>query len=126
VDAGDNIRGVALYHGYSPRYRGIEISFVLDQRAGIRTWLTPAVIAGIMSYPFTQLDVLRVTAAVPARKATVPARRFLEQFGFKREGLARLGFGEYGDAVIYGLTAKDWSESRFNPARRPSEVPLAA
>lgn len=114
VDTANVIRGVALYHGWAPRYRGIEISFVLD---GPR-WLTPSVIAGILSYPFTQLQCVRVTAATPNRKSTKPARRFLERFGFKREGLARKGFGEYGDAVIYGLTERDWRESRYNLAGR--------
>lgn len=113
VDDTNVIRGVALYHGWSPRYRGIEISFVLDSPR----WLTPSVIAGILSYPFTQLQCVRVTAATPNRKSTKPARRFLERFGFKREGLARKGFGEFGDAVIYGLTERDWRESRYFPGR---------
>lgn len=121
LDDANVIRGVALYHGWAPRYRTIEISFVLDAPSGLRTGLTPSVIAGIMSYPFTQLNCVRVTAATPSRKATKPARRFLERFGFKREGLARKGFGEFGDAVIYGLTNRDWSESRFGPGRGLSE-----
>jgi RimJ/RimL family protein N-acetyltransferase len=116
VDEQDVIRGVALYHGWAPRYRGIEISFVLDSPR----WLTQSVIAGILSYPFSQLQCLRVTAATPSWKSARPTRRFLERFGFKREGLARKGFGPYGDAVIYGLTQRDWAESAFNRGARLS------
>lgn len=117
IDEAGHIRGVALYHGYAPRYRGIEISFVLESPR----WLTRAVIAGILSYPFDQLNCVRVTAATPGKKSAASARRFLEKFGFKREGLARLGFGDFGDAVIYGLTTRDWAASRFGPRRGLNE-----
>lgn len=112
IDNTGQMRGAALYHGYSRFYRGIEISFALESPR----FLTAPVIAGILSYPFTQLKVLRLTAATPRSAAS--ARRFLETFGFKREGLARLGFGEFGDAVIYGLTGKDWDASPFNRRAR--------
>lgn len=108
IDNTGQMRGAALYHGYSPFYRGIEISFALDSPR----FLTAPVIAGILSYPVTQLNCLRITSATP--KSSASARRFLEKFGFKREGVARCGFGEFGDAVIYGLTRKDWDESWFN------------
>lgn len=113
VDTSDTLRGAALYHGYAPLYRGIEISFALESPR----YLSRSVIHGIMSYPFDQLSCVRVTAATPGSKSAASARRFLETFGFKREGLARLGFGDFGHAVIYGLTRKDWSESRFGPGR---------
>lgn len=111
VDDSDLVRGAALFHSYAPRYRGIEMSFVLESPR----YLSKSVIAGIMAYPFDQLGVLRVSAVTPRSSAS--ARRFLETFGFKREGLARSGFGDFGDAVIYGLTPKDWSQSRFNARR---------
>lgn len=115
VDSQGVIRGVALYHGYAPHYRGIEISFALESPR----YLSKSVIAGIMAYPFQQLHCGRVTAATPRKSAS--ARRFLEDFGFRREGVARFGFGNFGDAVIYGLTEKDWRESPFNAAGRLDE-----
>lgn len=113
VDTAGALRGAALYHGYQPRYRSIEISFVLESPR----FLSRAVIASIMAYPFDQLQVGRLTAVTPARKSAASARQFLETFGFKREGLVRDGYGDFGHAVIYGLTRKDWRESRFNPRR---------
>jgi RimJ/RimL family protein N-acetyltransferase len=114
VDEDGYIRGVALYHGYAPRYASIEISFALD---GPR-WLTAPVIAGILSYPFEQLGCGRVTAVTRSKKPGAAAARFLSKFGFKREGLARRGFGEFGDALIFGLTRRDWQESPFNRRAR--------
>jgi hypothetical protein len=111
VDGSGHLRGAALFHGYTPAYRSIDISFVLESPR----WLTLPVTAGIMAYPFIQLHCGRVTAATPRKSAS--ARRFLEKFGFKREGLVRRGFGDFGDAVVYGLTERDWSESRFHPGR---------
>jgi RimJ/RimL family protein N-acetyltransferase len=125
IDDTDTIRGAAIFHGYAPQYRGIEISFALDSSRG----LSRSIIAGIMSYPFQQLNVVRVTAATPGNKTGARTRRFLEHFGFKREGLARLGFGQFGHAAIYGLTHKDWAHSPFNPASRlsrPVRPPLTA
>jgi RimJ/RimL family protein N-acetyltransferase len=113
VDAAGVLRGAALFHGYAPLYRGIEISFALESPR----YLSRAVILGILAYPFIQLNCVRVTAATPGSRSAASARRFLETFGFKREGLARLGFGDFGHAVIYGLTRKDWSASRFGPER---------
>lgn len=112
VDGSDHIRGAALFHGYMPAYRSIDITFALESPR----WLTLPVIAGIMAYPFLQLHCGRVTAATPRKSAS--ARRFLEKFGFKREGLVRKGFGDFGDAVVYGLTERDWRESPFNRRAR--------
>lgn len=115
VDNDNTLRGAAIYHGFAPFYRGIEISFALESPR----FLNASLIAGILGYSMTQLGVLRVTAATPRKAAS--ARRFLEKFGFKREGLARAGFGDFGDAVIYGLTRQDWKASPFNRAERLNE-----
>lgn len=109
-EAGEVVGG-AVFHGYQPHYRAVEISFALsDPRC-----LNASLIAGIMAYPFDQLHVERVTAVTPRKAAS--ARRFLEKFNFKREGNARRGFGT-DDAIIYGLLRSDWRASRFNRAER--------
>ncbi len=40
------------------------------------------------------------------------ARRFLDAFGFRREGLVRKGFGD-DDAMISGLLKREWEASRW-------------
>lgn len=105
------LRGAVLFHGWAPRYRTIEVSFALESPR----WLTRRLIAGILAYPFEQLAILRLGAATPAGRAALPAHRFLQAFGFRREGLARAGFGPFGHAVIWSLTARDWARCRFNP-----------
>ena len=111
ADEAGALRGAALFHGWAPRFRTIEVSFALESPL----WLTRRLIAGILSYPFDQLAVLRLGAATPAGRAAASAHRFLQAFGFRREGLARMGFGPFGHAVVWGLTARDWARSRFNP-----------
>lgn len=113
VDREGVLQGVALYHNYAPHYRSIEITFGLESPR----YLSKSVIAGVFAYPFNQLQLQRCSAVTPRSSAS--ARRFLEKFGFRREGLIRLGFGDFGDAVVYGLTRKDWRESPFNPERAP-------
>jgi hypothetical protein len=116
ADGAGALRGAALFHGWAPRHRTIEISFALESPR----WLTRRLIAGILAYPFDQLACLRLGAATPAGRRAAPTHRFLEAFGFKREGLARLGFGPHGHAAIWGLTARDWMRSPFHPGASPS------
>lgn len=111
VDDTSQIRGGALFHTFIPQYRTIEITFALESPR----WLTRQIILGIMAYPFDQLHCGRVTAATP--KTSASARRFLETFGFRREGSHPKAFGDFGDAISYGLTERDWRSSRFGPGR---------
>jgi RimJ/RimL family protein N-acetyltransferase len=111
VDDAGVIRGGALFHTYQPSYRTIEITFALESAR----WLTRQIILGIMAYPFDQLHCGRVTAATP--KTSASARRFLETFGFRREGSHPKAFGDFGDAISYGLLEEHWRSSRFGPGR---------
>lgn len=104
LDNKNALVGGVVFHNYMREYRSIELSAAsLTPR-----WLTKPLIRGIMSYPFDQLKVQRVSALTP-RKAN-SARWFLEYFGFKREGLARKGYGT-DHALIYGLLDSDWRSS---------------
>ena len=106
VDSNEQPIGGVVYNNYQPQYGSIDISCAsITPR-----WLTKRMIRGIFAYPFDQLKVGRVTAVTP-RKATSP-RRFLEQFGFKLEGLVRRGFGT-DDAVVYGLLVEEWQKTRW-------------
>ena len=122
------IVGGVVYNNYRERYADIELSFASDATAVIydrlkagkqrnvsaTRWLTRSIICGLLSYPFDQLHCQRVTGVTP-RKAT-SARRFLDQFGFKREGCVRRGFGD-DDAIISGLLRDEWLTSKWvNPA----------
>lgn len=92
--------GGVVFSNWQPSCRSIEASFASDTPR----WLTRGLIAQIMAYPFDQLGCQRVTAITP-RKAKA-ARRFLDAFGFKREGLVRKGFGD-DDAVVSGLLRRE-------------------
>ncbi len=104
-EAGEPLGGV-VFSGYQPAYRSIEISCA----ATTPRWLTRPLVAAIMAYPFDQLGCQRVTAVTPRRNT--PSRRFLEAFGFKREGLVRKGFGD-DDAVVCGMLEREWRASRW-------------
>lgn len=108
--AGELIGGV-VFHGYRPSCRTIQLSFA----SASPRWLTKSLIVGIMAYPFDQLQCERVTAYTPKRARD--ARRFIENFGFKREGLMRKEFGD-DDAVISGLLKREWQQSRWVRPRK--------
>ena len=109
-EAGKPLGGV-VFTNHLPAYRSIEVSFASDTPR----WLTRRMISGILAYPFTQLGCQRITAITP--KKAKAARAFLDDFGFKREGVVRRGFGD-DDAVISGLLWREWARNRFNVNRR--------
>lgn len=106
LNAKDELVGGVVYHNYQPTFRSIELSFASTDRR----WLTRRILGDLLRYPFDDLNCQRVTGFTP-RKAT-SARRFLDRFGFKREGLVRRGFGD-DDAVISGLLRKEWQRSKW-------------
>jgi RimJ/RimL family protein N-acetyltransferase len=110
VDAAGRPLGGVVFSSFLPACRSIEVSIAADRAR----WLTAPLIRGIMSYPFVQLGCQRVTAITPRRAA--PTRRFLDRFGFKREGVLRKGFGT-DDAIIHGLLEREWRASRWNRGR---------
>jgi RimJ/RimL family protein N-acetyltransferase len=105
-DTGAPLGGV-VFTDWQPSYRAIQISFA----SASPRWLTPRLVTAILDYPFAQLACQRITSVTPAQAAD--ARRFLDRFGFAREGLIRRGFGT-DDAIISGLLAEDWAGHRFN------------
>jgi RimJ/RimL family protein N-acetyltransferase len=103
--------GGVVFTDWQPTYRSIQISFA----SASPKFLTPRLVTDILEYPFGQLACGRVTSITPSKTAS--ALRFLEKFGFSREGLIRRGFGT-DDAIISGLLAEDWAEHRFNMRSR--------
>ena len=110
--AGVPIAGV-VFHDYQPQYGNAMISVAADTPR----WLTKPLITGIMRVPFVQYGLNRLTAITPPGATSVS--RFLTKFGFRREGVVRLGLGNQ-DAVIWGLLATDWKWSKFNLDRAVS------
>jgi RimJ/RimL family protein N-acetyltransferase len=101
ADAAGQLVGGVVYHNYSPITRNIELSFA----STTPKWLTRSLIRALLSYPFDQLGCNRITGVTPRRATS--ARRFLDKFGFKREGVVRRGFGN-DHAIISGLLRKEW------------------
>ena len=99
--------GGVVFHNWIPEYEAIEISFAtVTSRC-----LTRNLIRGLLSYPFDQLKCYRLTAVTPKKAAS--ARRFLDTFGFKREGSHRRALGRHGDALSYRLLKPEWEASRW-------------
>lgn len=112
MGSNERLIGGVVFNNWIPKTRNIEVSFASESPK----WLTRNIICALLSYPYDQLKVQRLTAITPKRSAS--ARRFLDSFGFKREGVVRRGFGD-DDAIISGLLEKEWRASRwFSPPRR--------
>ena len=110
-DLGTEILAGAVYHGFHPEYRSIEMSFAASNPA----WCQRGIVTALMSYPFGQLRCRRVTAVVAEKNRR--ALRLNQALGFRREGCVRRGFGNQ-NAIIMGMLAKEWNESKFNTLKK--------
>jgi RimJ/RimL family protein N-acetyltransferase len=89
---------VALFFDY--RWPDIKVTFV----STTPRWFTRAHAREILQYPFIQLKCKRLTAVTEATNQRT--RAFLCRFGFRQEGVHPDVFPS-GDAISYGLLAKD-------------------
>lgn len=116
---GDLVAGV-VYHGYDQDCPSVEMSFAADTA----NWLTRPIICELLRYPFDGLGCRRITGVTPRRATS--ARRFLDKFGFRREGVATEGFGD-DDAIISRLLKREWLATKWAKPlperRRPQEAP---
>lgn len=111
---GTLVAGV-VYHAYDPDCQSIELSFAADTPK----WLTRSLICELLSYPFDKLNLNRINAATP--KSATDARRFIERFGFRREGVATDGFGPGENAILSRLLKREWLQTKW--ARRSVAAP---
>lgn len=95
---GGNLVGVVIYNSW--RGRSIETHW-----AGERGWLTRAHLREIFAYPFLELGCLRISGVI--RRDNRTARAAAEKIGFKLEGVARKGYADGSDAMLYGITNTD-------------------
>jgi len=115
VDGRGKIVGGVVFHNWSHHYRSIEMSASADSAK----WLSRRIITGILSYPFEQLGVTRVSSVT--RPEDDRTRHALEALGFTFEGTGRRVFGD-ADGVSYSLLNDEWQKGRFGPARIEKKV----
>jgi RimJ/RimL family protein N-acetyltransferase len=69
--------------------------------AGEPGWLTRQTLRVFFSYPFIQLQAVRITGVVA--KGNKKGRALNLRLGFREEGCLRHGAGEGRDVIIYGM-----------------------
>lgn len=111
LDRENRLVAGVVYHNWDPDCRSVELSFASDTPK----WLHPSLIRELMGYAYESLQVNRVNALTP--KHFKDARRFLDKFGFKREGCATDGFGPGQDAIISRLLKREWLETKWAKPR---------
>ena len=99
---------VAVYHEY--RHPSVEMSFAAS---GPR-WATRDTIRYLLSYPFDQLKVKRITAICRRRNRKI--RRLIEGIGFKLEGTLHRAY-ETDDACVYGYFYENLERLNAQPTR---------
>ncbi len=108
VDAGGELAGGVIYHGYRQQERSIEMSCAASRAR----WLTQGILRALFGYAFVNNGCQRVTAWVAGSNAR--SRRLLGGLGFRQEGVMRRALGE-DDAVVFGLLEEEWRAGPFGP-----------
>jgi RimJ/RimL family protein N-acetyltransferase len=96
-----------VFHNWNPDFQTVELSFAADTAK----WLNRTVIQAMMTYAFDTLGCCRINATTP--KTARDARRFIQKFGFRREGVATDGFGPGQDVIISRLLKREWLQTKW-------------
>ena len=94
-----------VFHDYHPAYSTIQVS-IAAERSG---WATRPALRAMFEYPFGQLGVNLLWAAMPANLPDV--HEFNGRLGFKREAVLRHRYGRKRHAVIASMTQGEWKRS---------------
>jgi RimJ/RimL family protein N-acetyltransferase len=95
-----NIIAVLVVSGLDKHNWNAELSIAAEGK----NWATRGIISKMLSYPFNQLGVGRVTAICAASNAK--AINFCLKVGFKKEGVIRRGMGAE-DSIILGMLREE-------------------
>jgi RimJ/RimL family protein N-acetyltransferase len=108
---GNRLIAGAVFHDWQPTFKTIQISCAAETPR----WAKRSIFAEILSYPFDQIGVNRVTCITAANDKRT--RRFLEGLGMTLEGIGVAAFGER-DAASYRLLKSEWEVGRFSLKER--------
>lgn len=92
-----------VYHDYQDAYSNLQMSIAADTPM----WATRGTIRALLHYPFLQLGVFMVWAAVPVENERVV--RLLEHIKFKRKPIVPHVFGPRKHAQIMQMTAAEYA-----------------
>lgn len=119
IRRGELLGGV-VYHGY--RGFDIQMSCAFD-RVG---WALPGTVRALMSYPFNDLGVVRVTSIVGRRNKR--SKKLVTDLGFRFIGVARKGLDGVEDAFLYEMLRDEckWIKPRVNNGQASTIAAAAA
>lgn len=92
----------AVFHDYQPAFSTIQLSFAAESPR----WATRSTVRSILSYPFDQLAVRKVWAAVPHTHDR--ALKLIKGLGFVQEAVLKHHFGAKTHAVMWRLLKEDY------------------
>ena len=86
-------------------HNGIPFDMNISFYAKNPAWATRSNMVAILTYPFDQMKLKRITAVV--RKSNTKVKKLISTLGFQYEGKARLAWDGANDAYIYGMIKED-------------------
>jgi len=102
VVSGDKLLAGIVYHDYQPDHRTIQLSMAADNPM----WARRSIIAGLLHYPFEQLDCYKVWTSTPLDNDA--ALKVNIHIGFKREAVLAHHYGLKRHAVVCRLLNPDY------------------
>jgi RimJ/RimL family protein N-acetyltransferase len=92
----------AVYHDYQPHWQSVMISFA----ASTPRWATRNTVGMFLRYPFAQLGVHKLRAAVPHSNAR--SLKLTAGVGFVQEAILKDEFGKGSNAVLFRMFERDF------------------
>ena len=109
VASGDELIAGCVYTSHRPKYGTVEMSIASTSPM----WARKENIAGLLRYPFEQLGVYKVYAAIMLSNA--PALKTIAHIGFTREAILAHQFGKKQHAVVLRMLRPDYTRLYGEP-----------
>lgn len=114
VANGDKLIAGVVYHQHQPDYQHIQLSMA----AVSPMWATREVIAGLLHYPFVQLNVWVLYTLTPEKNTA--ALKVNEHIGLKHKTIIPHHFGRKRHAVLRQMTKAEYLKAYANGQQKGS------
>lgn len=102
---GDSLASVTVFDGYRTDPDGTPNNIECQIASVSPAWVNKSTVRAILSYPFCQMKVRRVTCLIGSKNTR--SLKFCNGLGFKPEGWIRQGFGPEEDLIVMGMLREE-------------------
>jgi len=111
ITSGEELIAGCVYTRHQKKFRTVEMSIASTSPM----WAKKENIAGLLKYPFEQLDVFKAYAVI--MQSNEKALKTIAHIGFRREAILAHQFGKKQHAVVLRMLRPDYDRLYGEPVR---------